>query len=208
MKNREPFGLRSLMLVYNAGQVFSNMWLVRLGLEAIWLGAYEPNPYLCLISDARTLWCGRLYVLNKYVDLTDTVLFVLRKKRSQITFLHLFHHVVMVAWPSTTLHLPIDAESMVAGIVNCVVHVIMYSYYFACIYGHDLRAVTVFVKRHVTRIQLVQFVMLLFIYVRGAFGLCHYAPWFSMFGFVLNVVFFGLFLQMYFRFYRKPAVVP
>ena len=46
---------------------------------------------------ASVLW---LYFVIKIVDLLDTVLFALRKKSSQITFLHVFHHSSMVvnAW--------------------------------------------------------------------------------------------------------------
>lgn len=168
-------------------------------------GAREPNNWMCVLSDERTLRCARLYVLNKYMDLTDTVIFVLRKKHAQISFLHVFHHVVMIAWPALTLHMPgtTDGEAHQGGLINCGVHVIMYSYYFACIYGERLKVVTAFVKRRVTQIQLVQFVMLLFVFGRGTFGLCHYAPYFSAFAFWLNVVFFGLFLQMYVQFYLK-----
>ena len=38
-----------------------------------------------------------LYFIIKIVDLLDTVLFALRKKPNQITFLHVFHHFSMVA---------------------------------------------------------------------------------------------------------------
>ena len=46
---------------------------------------------------ASVLW---LYFIIKIVDLLDTVLFALRKKSNQITFLHVFHHSSMVlnAW--------------------------------------------------------------------------------------------------------------
>ena len=41
-----------------------------------------------------------LYFIIKIVDLIDTVIFALRKKQNQITFLHVFHHFSMVvnAW--------------------------------------------------------------------------------------------------------------
>jgi hypothetical protein len=42
---------------------------------------------------ANALW---MYYMTKLIDLTDTVVFVLRKKSNQITFLHVFHHFSMV----------------------------------------------------------------------------------------------------------------
>lgn len=160
---------------------------------------------MCVISDDETLMCAYFYVLNKYLDLFDTVLFVLRKKQNQISFLHVFHHVVMVGWPALTLHLPglADGECVVGGGLNSMVHVIMYSYYFATIWGDRLKRITQFVKKHITQIQLTQFVMLLVIFGRGTFGLCQYAIYFSAFAFYLNIVFLGLFLQMYVQFYTK-----
>ena len=36
------------------------------------------------------------YFFSKAVELMDTVLMVLRKKSTQITFLHVFHHATML----------------------------------------------------------------------------------------------------------------
>ena len=42
---------------------------------------------------ANVLWW---YFFSKAIELMDTVLMVLRKKSSQITFLHVFHHATML----------------------------------------------------------------------------------------------------------------
>lgn len=41
---------------------------------------------------ARAVW---LYYMAKIIELLDTVFFVLRKKNSQVSFLHLYHHSLM-----------------------------------------------------------------------------------------------------------------
>lgn len=37
------------------------------------------------------------YFLLKVLDLADTVFFVLRKKESHVSFLHVYHHAIMVS---------------------------------------------------------------------------------------------------------------
>ena len=41
---------------------------------------------------ARAVW---IYYMAKIIELLDTVFFVLRKKYSQVSFLHLYHHTLM-----------------------------------------------------------------------------------------------------------------
>lgn len=42
-------------------------------------------------------------IILKIFELIDTFIFVLRKKKNQTTFLHIYHHamVVLVAWMAT-----------------------------------------------------------------------------------------------------------
>jgi GNS1/SUR4 family len=44
----------------------------------------------------KILHISHTYYLVKIVDLLDTVFFILRKKNNQVTFLHIYHHAVMV----------------------------------------------------------------------------------------------------------------
>ena len=39
-----------------------------------------------------------LYYINKYIELLDTIFFVMRKKWNQVTFLHVYHHAIMPIW--------------------------------------------------------------------------------------------------------------
>ena len=51
--------------------------------------------FLCF-QVATVLWW---YSLSKVVEFMDTVLMVLRKKQSQVTFLHVYHHAsILNVW--------------------------------------------------------------------------------------------------------------
>lgn len=53
---------------------------------------YTPgrDRYLAVV-----VWQGSyLYMIAKLLDLLDTIFFVLRKKDSQISFLHIYHHTI------------------------------------------------------------------------------------------------------------------
>lgn len=58
----------------------------------------------CIMFDDWTTLCHFYYVYNKYFDLVDTAIFVLRKKQNQITFLHVYHHCAVIVFPTWTFH--------------------------------------------------------------------------------------------------------
>lgn len=49
-------------------------------------------PVLHFVQVAEVLWW---YYFSKLIEFLDTIFFVLRKKTSQITFLHVYHHASM-----------------------------------------------------------------------------------------------------------------
>lgn len=99
----------------------------------------------------------------KVVDLLDTVFFVLRKKKNQITFLHVYHHTGMVMLTyGATKYLP-GGHSVFMGGINSFVHVVMYSYYFITSYSPKYKA-NLWWKKYITQLQLVQFFLILLHY--------------------------------------------
>lgn len=52
----------------------------------------SENSFSVTFQMARAVW---LYYMAKVIELLDTVFFVLRKKNSQVSFLHLYHHTLM-----------------------------------------------------------------------------------------------------------------
>ena len=102
MAKREAFDPKGFMLVYNGYQTVFNVVTVaifiaelnRVGVKA-WGGRLSwSNPESFWICTA--IW---LHYNNKYLELLDTVFMVLRKKNAQLSFLHVYHHCLLIwAW--------------------------------------------------------------------------------------------------------------
>lgn len=106
------------------------------------------------------------YMLTKFVDYFDTWFFILRKKNSQISALHVYHHVSVpvVGWYTHWTRATMPQLAMFA-LVNTPCHILMYSYYALSSLGPSVVLANQWWKPYITRIQLVQFVAI------GAYGL-------------------------------------
>ena len=93
-------------------------------------------------------------MLIKFVDLIETVLFILRKKNNQVSFLHVFHHSSILYVCYLTLKYYPGAPFTYPTSLNSLVHVIVYSYYLMSSYP-SLSPITSLIKRYITIIQLV-----------------------------------------------------
>ncbi|XP_034559765.1 elongation of very long chain fatty acids protein 1a [Notolabrus celidotus] len=163
MANRKPFGLNKAMIIYNLCMVLLNAFIVYEFLMSGWATTYS---WRCdLIDTSRTPQALRMvevawwFYFSKFVELLDTLFFVLRKKQSQITFLHIFHHSVMpwTWWWGVSLT-PVGGMGSFHALVNSAVHVIMYFYYFLSAAGPRFKKY-LWWKKYMTAIQLTQFVM-------------------------------------------------
>ncbi|CAB3220396.1 unnamed protein product [Arctia plantaginis] len=99
MKNRPPFNLRNLLVAYNAFQVVITFITFTMGIRALWnVGLWHTKCYVDEDLEKRLLLVdgSHYYFLTKIIELIDTVFFVLRKKQRQVTFLHVYHHTIMV----------------------------------------------------------------------------------------------------------------
>lgn len=210
MKKRQPFQLKFIMRIYNAVQVVANLMLFVYGF---------PNSYghknfslTCQPADATNTepWMMRLlyvtygYYLTKYLDLFDTIFIVLRKKNQQITFLHVYHHAGMVfAVYSYMTFLP-GSHSTMLGIINLLVHTVMYSYYFVT----SLRPIkeALWWKRHITQLQLAQFGYLALHFLQVIIhNPCGHPAIIAFVGFIQNLFMFALFFEFYYKAYMKKS---
>ncbi|XP_021181993.1 very long chain fatty acid elongase 7 [Helicoverpa armigera] len=166
MRKREGYKLTHTLLIYNAIQVAISVYMVyRFFIDLIHMGLVPKKCYMNEDNSRNRILFGTyLYLSAKLSELLDTVFFVLRKKTSQITFLHLYHHTVMVIgtwallkyWPSHTL--------IFIGFLNSLVHVFMYTYYGLAALGPNV-AKYLWWKKYMTKFQLIQFVSIIIQYV-------------------------------------------
>lgn len=123
MRNRPAFRLRTLINCYNLLQIVWNSYvayyvslLPHVGIQCYFIIVNLPYTqifYWTLAQGDISLSCQSsvidgsqrqrhiaiatyLYFMAKVIDLMDTLFFVLAKKNDHVTFLHIYHHALMV----------------------------------------------------------------------------------------------------------------
>lgn len=164
MENRKPFeGLRPFMVAYNAFQVVFCTWLVfELGMGG-WFGFYSFRCQACDFSDdpraTRMLHATYWYYFSKLIDFLDTIFFVLRKKYSMISLLHVSHHALMPACAWNGVRFQPGGHITLLCILNSFIHVVMYGYYLLAAMGPRVRPY-LWWKKYLTTMQMIQFVII------------------------------------------------
>lgn len=100
MKNRPPYDLKNVILIYNTIMVIINalFFLILLGFidyGRIFLDFNYPDRNDRRPQTMQMLYYGWLGYISRYFDMFDTIFFALRKKNNQITFLHVYHHMIV-----------------------------------------------------------------------------------------------------------------
>lgn len=154
--------IKPAVRLYNLGQVAANCYMVWYALiDTSFVGSMYDN--LCGSKELvgtreyqKLIFLGYLWCLLKVSDFLDTYFFIALKKFSHVSFLHVYHHstTMLVAFV-VFRYLRVEQAVAYAG-VNCIVHVVMYSYYFLTSMGARPRW-----KRMVTTLQLTQFLLLM-----------------------------------------------
>nr|XP_029489497.1 elongation of very long chain fatty acids protein 1-like [Oncorhynchus nerka]XP_029489498.1 elongation of very long chain fatty acids protein 1-like [Oncorhynchus nerka] len=213
MANRKPFQLKEAMITYNFSMVALNAFIVYEFMMSGWATTYTWRCDAVDYSDSpqglRMVRVAWLFLFSKFIELLDTVFFVLRKKHGQITFLHVFHHSFMpwTWWWGVSLA-PGGIGSFHA-MVNCIVHVIMYSYYGLSAAGPRFQKF-LWWKKYMTAIQLVQFVMVSLHVTQYYFmDSCDYqVPLFIHLIWMYGTFFFVLFSNFWYQAYVKGKRLP
>ncbi|XP_032817644.1 very long chain fatty acid elongase 5 [Petromyzon marinus] len=160
MRERQPFSLKGLLVVYNALLTALSFYMFYELVAGVWTGGYNlrcQNTHSAGEADmriARVLW---IYYLSKLIEFLDTVFFIVRKKNTQVTVLHVYHHASMPTIWWFVLNWVPCGHSYFGATFNCFIHVLMYGYYGLSV----IPAMRPYLwwKRYITQAQLTQFVM-------------------------------------------------
>ncbi|XP_022816094.1 elongation of very long chain fatty acids protein 7-like isoform X1 [Spodoptera litura] len=161
MMRRAPYQLSNVLLLYNAVQVGVSCFLFQQCFAMLVENGVVPKTCLMETDYSRrsittAMYC---YLLAKVSELLDTVFFILRKKNNQVTFLHVYHHAVMVFVTWTALKYEPTFALVFMGMLNSFVHIVMYTYYGLSAYPNLVKYL--WWKKYITRLQLLQFVLVL-----------------------------------------------
>jgi elongation of very long chain fatty acids protein 7 len=198
MEGRKPFELNRLMMVYNFAQVFFNTWLFSEFLINGWLNDYsfrcQPNnPEKTGKSLRMALGCY-FFFLSKFSDFIDTFFFILRKKNSHISALHVIHHAttpisgecrLLFFYEKTRLTSsfkgwigsmfgPVGHGTLIV-LLNSFIHIVMYLYYAITAMGWT--KISKMMKKSLTTSQIIQFVIVVTHSFQLLFIDCDYRKW-------------------------------
>uniref|UniRef100_A0A8C2CQ52 Elongation of very long chain fatty acids protein n=1 Tax=Cyprinus carpio TaxID=7962 RepID=A0A8C2CQ52_CYPCA len=158
MKHKEPMNIKAVLIVYNFANVGLSIYMFHEFLVTSWLANYS---YLCQPVDYSSSPLGMRmasvcwwFFFSKVIELSDTVFFILRKKNSQLTFLHVYHHGTMIFNWWAGVKFVAGGQSFFIGLLNTFVHIVMYSYYGLAALGPHMQKY-LWWKRYLTSLQLV-----------------------------------------------------
>ncbi|XP_043984630.1 ELOVL fatty acid elongase 8b isoform X1 [Gambusia affinis] len=204
MRNRKPFEIKIVLIVYNFAMVGLSAYMFYEFLVTSWLSNYsllcQPVDYSTNplpLRMARVCWW---FFFSKIIELLDTLFFLLRKKNSQLTFLHVYHHGTMIFnWWAGVKYVA-GGQSFFIGLVNTFVHIIMYTYYGLSAFGPHMQK-HLWWKKYLTMLQLLQF---LFFFLHTGYNLiteCDFPDSMNIvvFGYVLTLII--LFSNFYYQRY-------
>ena len=166
MTDEKPFEIQHYVFVYNLYQVILNVWTVVEMIREVYTNPWysvmhgflpwgnRPQPGYAGYRITFLVW---VHYNNKFVELLDTLWMVLKKKNKQITFLHCYHHMLLiwVWWHCCSLE-P-GGEAWFGACINSLIHVYMYGYYTLSL----LKMPVNWMKIYMTSCQMLQFLICL-----------------------------------------------
>lgn len=210
MRNREPYDLKLairlynlLLVVINAYLFFGTILAFNYGLD-FW-GCSEALSYR---KRELILHYGHLFFHTRYLEFFDTFFFILRKKQSQISFLHVFHHGVVPTLMYIGLKFYLVPFNVLLPTTNMFVHIIMYAYYGLATFGPKIQKY-LWWKRYLTTMQISQFALLLIhcsqplLFIRSPE--CKFPPGLILINSSIGLTFLMLFLSFYRSTYCKSS---
>ncbi|XP_058117495.1 elongation of very long chain fatty acids protein AAEL008004-like [Anopheles ziemanni] len=210
MRDRKPMQLTNTLFYYNLFQVVLSGYMFYEHLMAGWARGYsltcQPVDYSDDHLSRRMFNLCYIYYLSKLSEFADTIFFVLRKKKSQISYLHLYHHSLtpIEAWILTKFLA--GGNATLPNIINNLVHTLMYFYYMLSAMGPRYQKY-LWWKKYMTEIQIAQFVICIGHAINALLTDCAFPKFITLLLLGNASIFFVLFMNFYLENYRKQTDV-
>lgn len=215
MEKRQPFQLREVLIVYNFAMVLLSLYMVVQFGRGGWLNGYTLGCQLVDYSNSpkamimlKVCWW---FYFSKFIEMWDTFFFILRKKKSQISFLHVFHHSIMPFTWWVGVRFSGGGLGTFHAFLNSFIHFLMYTYYGLAAFGPQMQKY-LWWKKYMTKMQLIQFTVVLIHLSQLLFIDCAYPSIFvwivGSYGFAFLVLFLNFYVQAYIRKGQTPASQP
>lgn len=160
MKTRKEFQIKPYIFTYNLYQCVLNIWCVGAMIYEVYSNPHftapwgnSPQKFPGGFRIAFLVW---VHYNNKFVELLDTVWMVLRKKNNQISFLHCYHHVLLIWSWFFVCRFEAGGDCYFGATVNSFIHIIMYGYYTLALLNVPCPW-----KKWITNCQMLQFMLVL-----------------------------------------------
>ncbi|KAG5333026.1 ELOV1 protein, partial [Acromyrmex heyeri] len=158
-----------------------------------------------IIFDMYVLETTWWVLMLKLFDLIETVVFVLRKKDHQISFLHTYHHITTFIYLWLILSYFTHNFLIISILLNCSVHVVMYSYYFLSTFGSNMQRILLPIKKSITTLQMTHIAFIMVVSMQGFIPNCgtkmvKYYSAITSINCMINLIFF---YNYFYHSYRK-----
>ncbi|XP_050400450.1 elongation of very long chain fatty acids protein 7 [Patella vulgata] len=207
MANRKPMDLKNLLLVYNFSMVILSGYIFVEFLLSGWGTGYsygcQPVDYSNTPKAMRMVRVCWLFYFSKFIELLDTVFFLLRKKFNQVSFLHVFHHGVMPFSWWFGVKFAAGGFGTFHALLNSFIHFLMYTYYGVAALGPEFQKY-LWWKKYMTKLQITQFICVALHASQLLFIDCNYSMIFVYWIGAYAVIFLVLFADFYIKAYKKP----
>ena len=156
MESRKEFRIKPYIFVYNSYQCILNFLTVAGMIYEVYSNPWFKYPWGNTVQRdingfriAVWVW---IHYNNKFSELLDTLWMILRKKKEQLSFLHCYHHILMMwAW-FFCVRIDTGGDVYFGACVNSFIHVIMYGYYTLALLNIPCPW-----KKWITNCQMIQF---------------------------------------------------
>ncbi|OQR75810.1 elongation of very long chain fatty acids protein 4-like [Tropilaelaps mercedesae] len=198
-------------------QIAANVWFCYNAIHLMWRYWDDENfANLCNQSTTelpdlsgpgdteRLVFAAVFYFHVRLIDLLDTVFFVLTKKFSHVSFLHVYHHCIVLLNAYVYMRSGWGHLIFSGAVMNSMVHVLMYSYYFLATFSS--MKPYLWWKRYLTLTQILQFVTMALhvLWVTTRKG-CRSNPLLVYYNIIQLLVFIALFSRFYIQSYAAQT---